>query len=180
MDRAVLFVVWCFPVIHYNAKCVGALWLGGTPAQRSSPSSSSPPLKRQTFRVGRSDTSLRNPCRAHRNTPLEQTCGNEKADVRILLVDHYDSFTYNLADLIGQLCVSPPTVLASDCYDSWDELVKQNNETLWDGIILSPGPGHPSDAATVLSRDCVRNNQPLPIWVFAWGIRFWVRSMERL
>jgi len=88
----------------------------------------------------------------------------EKLDLNILLLDHYDSFTYNLADLLAQLCVRPPTVLAADCADSWEELVQQQLEGCsFDGIVLSPGPGHPSDPICQLSRDCVEQNSNLPI-----------------
>lgn len=107
----------------------------------------------------------------HASTSFSDIPENGKLDLRILLIDHYDSFTYNLADLVGQICVQPPTVLAADCCDSWDELLllaRRHNQATsspppWDGLILSPGPGHPCDAVTALSRDCVRQNQQLPI-----------------
>lgn len=58
----------------------------------------------------------------------------------ILLVDNYDSFSYNLYQLIGTL--NPEiTVLRNDKAD--DDAIGKINP---DAIILSPGPGRPADA----------------------------------
>lgn len=56
----------------------------------------------------------------------------------ILLVDNYDSFTYNLAQIIGQ--ISDLKILRND--DA--QLYEVAEEA--DGIIFSPGPGRPSEA----------------------------------
>ena len=61
-----------------------------------------------------------------------------KHNVRLLLIDHYDSFTYNLVDMLSQLTVEPPVVLAKDAPSLDVETMKQ-----YDGIVLSPGPGWP-------------------------------------
>ncbi|WP_088041515.1 aminodeoxychorismate/anthranilate synthase component II [Bacillus sp. EAC] len=55
----------------------------------------------------------------------------------ILLIDHYDSFTYNLYQFFGELGEEIEVVR----YDkiSIDEIKKMNVKA----IILSPGPGHP-------------------------------------
>ena len=58
----------------------------------------------------------------------------------ILVVDHYDSFTYNLVQLIESLGRST-TVVKSD-ERSAEELVRLKP----DAVVLSPGPGHPRDA----------------------------------
>jgi anthranilate/para-aminobenzoate synthase component II len=44
-----------------------------------------------------------------------------------------------------------------------------NNGRPFDGIILSPGPGHPEDDITSLSRDCVRQNPNVPIFGVCLG-----------
>ncbi len=57
---------------------------------------------------------------------------------RVLVVDNYDSFVYNLVQYLGQLgaeCV----VLRNDEPDATDV-------TSYDGVLLSPGPGTPEDA----------------------------------
>ena len=57
---------------------------------------------------------------------------------RILVVDNYDSFVYNLVQYLGQLGA--------------DTVVRRNDEVPagevrgFDGVLLSPGPGTPEDA----------------------------------
>ena len=58
----------------------------------------------------------------------------------ILVVDHYDSFTYNLVQLIESLG-RDTTVVKSDERRA-AELVAMDPEA----VVLSPGPGHPRDA----------------------------------
>ncbi len=68
--------------------------------------------------------------------------------VRVLVVDNYDSFTYNLVQELGEIGAAP--------------LVRRNDEVdvaavrvlAPDGIIISPGPGRPEDAG--VSVDVVR------------------------
>lgn len=58
----------------------------------------------------------------------------------ILLIDNYDSFSYNLYQLIGS--VEPDIkVIRNDSY-TVEEIEKMNPEA----ILLSPGPGRPKDA----------------------------------
>ena len=58
----------------------------------------------------------------------------------IVVIDNYDSFTYNLVQFIGELGATP-VVYRNDAV-SPDEIraLKPN------GIIISPGPGRPADA----------------------------------
>ena len=58
----------------------------------------------------------------------------------IYLIDNYDSFSYNLYQLIGE--VDPAIeVLRNDAL-TVEELEEKNPEA----VILSPGPGRPADA----------------------------------
>ena len=58
----------------------------------------------------------------------------------IVLIDNYDSFSYNLYQLIGS--VEPDVkVVRNDAY-TVEEIEAMKPEA----IILSPGPGKPSDA----------------------------------
>jgi anthranilate synthase component II len=59
--------------------------------------------------------------------------------VKILVIDNYDSFVYNLAQLLGELRTEP-TVLRNDRI-SLEDIVKMDP----DAIVISPGPGHPAD-----------------------------------
>jgi anthranilate synthase/aminodeoxychorismate synthase-like glutamine amidotransferase len=58
----------------------------------------------------------------------------------ILLIDNYDSFTYNLAHLFGELGAEV-VVYRNDVIDP---------DTAWDlapsHVVISPGPGRPADA----------------------------------
>jgi len=67
---------------------------------------------------------------------------------RILLVDNYDSFTYNLAHLFGELGAEV-TVRRND------EITVEEAERLAPThLVISPGPGRPADAG--VSEDVVR------------------------
>lgn len=62
----------------------------------------------------------------------------------ILLIDNYDSFSYNLYQMIGQL--EPEIRVVRN-----DELTVEEIRDLHpDGIILSPGPGKPEDAGVTV------------------------------
>lgn len=58
----------------------------------------------------------------------------------LLLLDNYDSFTFNLAQYLGELG-APPVVRRNDEI-SLDEIQTMHP----DHIVISPGPGRPEDA----------------------------------
>jgi anthranilate synthase component 2 len=62
----------------------------------------------------------------------------------ILVVDHYDSFTFNLVQLIGSLG-EPTEVVRSDAEPA-EALAARSP----DAVVLSPGPGRPEDAGCFL------------------------------
>jgi anthranilate synthase component II len=59
--------------------------------------------------------------------------------MKILVIDNYDSFVYNLAQILGELRTEP-TVLRNDSI-TVEDVVKADP----DAIVISPGPGHPAD-----------------------------------
>ena len=65
-----------------------------------------------------------------------------KLDLKLILLDNYDSYTYNIYSYLSTICKEPPLVLTNDAFASWTEL---NNTIVerFDGIIISPGPGAP-------------------------------------
>lgn len=67
---------------------------------------------------------------------------------RVVIIDNYDSFTYNLAQLLGELAVDVD-VVRNDAFTVADLVAE-----LPDGVVISPGPGTPADAG--LSGDVVR------------------------
>ncbi|ELY53937.1 glutamine amidotransferase [Natronococcus amylolyticus DSM 10524] len=80
---------------------------------------------------------------------------SEGETVRILVIDNYDSFTYNLVEYVSQ---QPGT----------ETEVRKNTASLEevravdpDGIIVSPGPGHPKNDRDVgVSLDVLREVSP--------------------
>ena len=62
----------------------------------------------------------------------------------ILLIDNYDSFSYNLYQLIGE--IAPHIKVIRN-----DEMTVEEIKALHpDRIILSPGPGRPEDAGVII------------------------------
>ncbi|MFZ0512007.1 MAG: aminodeoxychorismate/anthranilate synthase component II [Candidatus Nitrosopolaris sp.] len=59
--------------------------------------------------------------------------------MKVLVVDNYDSFVYNIAQRLGELKVEP-TVIRND-------KITINSVKIIDpdAIVISPGPGHPAD-----------------------------------
>jgi anthranilate synthase component 2 len=69
-------------------------------------------------------------------------------DKMILLVDNYDSFSYNLYQMIGEL--NPNIKVVRNDELSLSEIGEINP----DSIVISPGPGRPKDAG--ISIDLIR------------------------
>ena len=73
----------------------------------------------------------------------------------ILLIDNYDSFSYNLFQLIGE--IEPDIKIIRNDEMTIEEIKKLNPSR----IILTPGPGRPEDAGIIieavktLGRRCV-------------------------
>lgn len=66
--------------------------------------------------------------------------GEEEGDKMIVLIDNYDSFSYNLVQLMGQY--NPDIRVIRN-----DEMTVRQIEALAPShLILSPGPGYPADA----------------------------------
>jgi anthranilate synthase component 2 len=63
--------------------------------------------------------------------------------MKILVFDNYDSFTYNLVHLVEKITGNKLDVFRND------QIAMENIET-YDKIILSPGPGLPSEAGMLL------------------------------
>jgi len=73
----------------------------------------------------------------------------------ILVIDNYDSFTYNLVQLIASRAVDVEVVRNDS--RSVDELLARNPA----GIVLSPGPGRPESAGVCI--DLIRAEPELPL-----------------
>jgi len=71
--------------------------------------------------------------------------------MKILVIDNYDSFTYNLVHAIKKISGLPVDVYRNDEI-SLDEIDK------YDKIVLSPGPGIPEEAGLLL--DIIKEYAP--------------------
>jgi para-aminobenzoate synthetase len=57
----------------------------------------------------------------------------------IVIIDNYDSFTYNLFQLVASTTGAHVRVIRNDDYSAWDSIAPDSLEAL----IISPGPGRP-------------------------------------
>lgn len=80
----------------------------------------------------------------------------------IIVIDNYDSFTYNLVQYLGELGAQLPVASEIQVYRN-DKIDLQQIEALQpDGVVISPGPGRPEDAG--ISLDVIRQlGSTLPI-----------------
>ncbi len=74
---------------------------------------------------------------------------------RVLVVDNYDSFVYNLVQYLGQLGVEV-VVRRNDA-------VAESDLDDVDGVLISPGPGEPADAGESIAivRACLPRRVPV-------------------
>ena len=74
---------------------------------------------------------------------------------RILVVDNYDSFVFNLVQYLGQL--------GADCTVKRNDEVKASDAQGYDGVLISPGPGTPEEAGVSIAMIdyCAKNSIPL-------------------
>jgi anthranilate synthase component 2 len=82
----------------------------------------------------------------------------------IVLIDNYDSFTYNVYQFIGEIHEDIRVFRNDEITLQELELMKPN------GIILSPGPGIPENSGICI--DIIKNlGSRIPILEYALGIR---------
>lgn len=77
--------------------------------------------------------------------------------MRVLVVDNYDSFVFNLVQYLGQLGVN------AQVWRNDDPRLVDSVADDFDGILLSPGPGTPerAGASIPLVRACAASRTPL-------------------
>lgn len=88
--------------------------------------------------------------------PYDELSRKRMGGSMILFIDNYDSFTYNLVDLLGKM--EPDLRVVRNDEIPIHEIAKLKPE----GIVISPGPGRPEDAG--ISMDIIKNYGPdIPI-----------------
>jgi anthranilate synthase component II len=83
--------------------------------------------------------------------------GRGDLDGRVLVVDNYDSFTYNLVQYLGELGAAT-TVIRNDTASAADVIASRPS-----AIVLSPGPGRPEDAGICVELVGVAANSRIPL-----------------
>jgi anthranilate synthase component 2 len=68
----------------------------------------------------------------------------------ILVIDNYDSFTYNLVQYLGELGAQYPVAQDIQVYRNDCLSLEQIPQLQPQGIVISPGPGRPEDAGISL------------------------------
>jgi anthranilate synthase component 2 len=76
----------------------------------------------------------------------------------ILVIDNYDSFTYNLVQYLGELGTAFPVASQIEVYRNDKITLEQIQHLNPDGILISPGPGHPEESG--ISLDIIRHLGP--------------------
>ncbi|WP_411812543.1 anthranilate synthase component II [Chryseobacterium scophthalmum] len=84
-------------------------------------------------------------------TNIKPSTNNQQPTTKTLVFDNYDSFTYNLVQMIEQILNQKVDVYRNDEI-SLEEIEK------YDKIILSPGPGIPEEAGILL--DVIKKYAP--------------------
>lgn len=69
----------------------------------------------------------------------------------ILVIDNYDSFTYNLVQYLGELGQTLPIAADIQVFRNDQITVDEIRSLVPDGILISPGPGTPNDAGISLA-----------------------------
>lgn len=64
----------------------------------------------------------------------------------LVVIDNYDSFTYNLVQYLGELGTELPVASSIQVYRNDKITIEQIAALKPDGVVISPGPGRPEDA----------------------------------
>jgi len=77
---------------------------------------------------------------------------------RVLVLDSYDSFVYNLVQYLGELGAEPIV------YRNDDLTLEEALALDVDGVLLSPGPGRPEDAGIICEAIVPSSDWPCFRW----------------
>jgi len=86
----------------------------------------------------------------------------------IVVIDNYDSFTYNLVQYLGELAREFPVATELRVHRNDQITVDEIRHSGADAVVISPGPGRPEDAG--ISLDLIRElGSTLPIFGVCLG-----------
>ena len=81
--------------------------------------------------------------------------------MRILVVDNYDSFVFNLVQYLGQL--------GAECVVKRNDEVVPSDADNFDGVLISPGPGTPEEAGVSMEMIRYCADQKIPLFGVCLG-----------
>lgn len=89
------------------------------------------------------------------NAPMAQLTPFSYVPTKILVVDNYDSFVYNLVQYLQQL--------GAECTVVRNDAVTAETAANYDGVLISPGPGTPERAgvSVAIIKYCAEHAIPL-------------------
>jgi len=67
--------------------------------------------------------------------------------VKVLIIDNYDSFTFNLYQYVGEILEDLPSGGSVEVFRNDEITIDEIRSKKFDRIIISPGPGNPMDEA---------------------------------
>jgi anthranilate synthase/aminodeoxychorismate synthase-like glutamine amidotransferase len=89
----------------------------------------------------------------------------------ILVIDNYDSFTFNLVQAL-QAAGASVRVLRNDAIDrSGIEALAADEAADLNGIVISPGPGDPDDAGVSMDAVRVASDRSIPLLGVCLGMQ---------
>jgi len=93
--------------------------------------------------------------------------------MKVLIVDNYDSFTFNLYQYVGEILLKHGEKFSVDVIRNDELSLEQIRQRNYDRIIISPGPGDPSDRAYfgVCSEVLLRLSKKTPILGVCLGMQ---------
>ncbi|MFF7545931.1 aminodeoxychorismate synthase component I [Streptomyces canus] len=81
--------------------------------------------------------------------------------MKTLLIDNYDSYTYNLFQLIAEVNGEEPVVVLNDAVGALPDLGAYLAG--FDNVVVSPGPGHPAEPRDFGLSAAVLAESPIPV-----------------
>ena len=84
---------------------------------------------------------------------------------RVLVIDNYDSFVYNLVQYVGELGADPQVIRNDDL--TVDEAVALEPDL----VLLSPGPGRPEDAGILCAAIPAFAERGIPVFGVCLGLQ---------
>ncbi len=84
---------------------------------------------------------------------------------RVLVIDSYDSFVYNLVQYLGELGATPEVIRNDDL------TVEQAVALAPDAVLLSPGPGRPEQAGIICAAIPVFAELDVPVFGVCLGLQ---------